>query len=77
MSKNRHLKSDDVYVLESQVEQVFYIEDERNENWEFVLKAQPRNLYNMRSRDPDKQAIDVRIWLQKGYLRSLLGLDNE
>ena len=51
-------------MLESLVEQVFYIEDERNENWEFVLKAQPRDLYNMRSRDPDKQAIDVDAYQQ-------------
>ena len=39
VNKNRCLKSDEVYVLESQVEQVFYIEDERNENWQFVIKA--------------------------------------
>jgi hypothetical protein len=51
-------------VLESQVGQVFYIEDARNENWEFVVKAQPRDLYNMRSKDPDKQAIDVDAYQQ-------------
>ncbi|CAO2814141.1 unnamed protein product [Amaranthus hypochondriacus] len=64
VNKNRHLKSDDVYVLESQAAQVFYIEDARNENWEFVVKAQPRDLYNMRSKDPDKQAIDVDAYQQ-------------
>ena len=64
VNKNRCLKSDEVYVLESQVEQMFYIEDERNENWQFVIKAQPRNFYNMRSSDLDKQDIDVDAYQQ-------------
>ncbi|CAO2840769.1 unnamed protein product [Amaranthus hypochondriacus] len=64
VNKNRCLKSDEVYVLESQVEQVFYIEDERNENWQFVIKAQPRDFYNMRSSDLDKQDIDVDAYQQ-------------
>ncbi|CAO2824838.1 unnamed protein product [Amaranthus hypochondriacus] len=64
VNKNRCLKSDEVYVLESQVEQVFYIEDERNENWQFVIKAQPRDFYNMRSSDIDKQDIDVDAYQQ-------------
>jgi uncharacterized protein DUF4216 len=64
VNKNRLLKTDDVYVLESQVEQVFYIEDEHNENWAFVIKAQPRDLYNMSSSDLDKEDIDVDAFQQ-------------
>ena len=47
VNKMRSLKTDEIFVLESQVEQVFYIEDPRDTNWEFVVKAQPRDFYDM------------------------------
>ena len=58
VNKNRLLKSNNVYVLKIQGELVFYIEDEHNENWEFVIKEQLRDLYNMSSSDLDKEDID-------------------
>lgn len=53
VNKMRSLKTDEVFVLESQVEQVFYIEDPRDKNWEFVVKAQPRDFYDMPGDDDD------------------------
>lgn len=52
------LKTDEVYVLESQVEQVFYVQDPKNQDWKFVVKTLPRDLYDMPVKDAD-QAIDV------------------
>jgi hypothetical protein len=37
---------DDPYVLTSQVDQVFYIEDERNPSWACVVQTKLRNIYN-------------------------------
>jgi hypothetical protein len=35
------------YVLTSQVDQVFYVEDERNPGWACVVQTKPRNIYNV------------------------------
>jgi hypothetical protein len=35
------------YVLTSQVEQVFYIEDERNPDWACAMRTKPRNVYDI------------------------------
>jgi len=37
---------DDPYVLTSQVDQVFYIEDERNPGWACAVRTKPRNVYD-------------------------------
>lgn len=64
VNKTRSLKTDEVYVLESQVEQVFYIHDPRDKDWEFVLKAQPRDLYNMPSDDANEGVLDMDAYQQ-------------
>jgi hypothetical protein len=35
------------YVLTSQVDQVFYIEDQRGQDWACTIRTKPRNLYNI------------------------------
>ena len=37
----------DPYVFSSQVEQVFFVQDPKNENWSTVIKAKPRDLFDM------------------------------
>ncbi|KMT17284.1 hypothetical protein BVRB_2g039840 isoform A [Beta vulgaris subsp. vulgaris] len=58
VNKRYSLKTDEVYVLESQVEQVFYVQDPKNQEWNFVIKTQPRDLYDMPVKDMD-QGVDV------------------
>ena len=35
------------YEFSSQVEQVFYVQDPKNENWSKVIKTRPRGLFDM------------------------------
>jgi hypothetical protein len=39
--------TDESYVLTSQVEQVFYVEDERDPNWACVMRIKPINVYDV------------------------------
>jgi hypothetical protein len=39
--------TDESYVLTSQVEQVFYVEDERDPNWACVMRTKPINAYDV------------------------------
>jgi hypothetical protein len=41
------LINDEPYVLTSQVDQVFYVEDGRNPNWVCVVRTKPRNVYDV------------------------------
>jgi hypothetical protein len=38
---------DELYVLTSQVDQVFYVEDERDQDWAFAIKTKPRKVYDV------------------------------
>jgi hypothetical protein len=39
-------ETDDPYMLTSQVDQVFYVEDERNPGWACVVRTKPKNVYD-------------------------------
>jgi hypothetical protein len=39
--------TNEIYVLTSQVEQVFYVEDERDPNWACAVRTKPRNVYDV------------------------------
>jgi hypothetical protein len=39
--------TDEAYVLTSQVNQVFYVEDKRDRDWACVVKTKPRNVYDI------------------------------
>jgi hypothetical protein len=41
------LITDEPYVLTSQVDQVFYVEDERNPDWACAVRTKPRNVYDV------------------------------
>jgi hypothetical protein len=41
------LIKDEPYVLTSQVDQVFYVEDGRNPNWVCAVRTKPHNVYNV------------------------------
>ena len=43
----RKLKSNEPFVLACQVKQVFYMKDIKNPLWQFVMKTEPQNYYNM------------------------------
>ena len=58
------MKTDEVFILESQVEQVFDIQDPRSHDWEFVIKTQPRDLYDMPDKDSEEQVVDVDAYQQ-------------
>ena len=46
------------------MEQVFYIQDPRSHDWEFVIKTQPRDLYDMPDKDSQEQVVDVGAYQQ-------------
>ena len=39
--------ADELYMLMSQVDQVFYVEDDRDQDWACVVKTKPKNVYNI------------------------------
>jgi hypothetical protein len=41
------LITNEPYVLTSQVDQVFYVEDERNPDWACALRTKPRNVFDV------------------------------
>jgi len=41
------LITDEPYVLTSQVDQVFYVEDEKNPDWVCAVRTKPRNVYDV------------------------------
>ncbi|XP_020243341.1 uncharacterized protein LOC109821575 [Asparagus officinalis] len=63
----RHLlKTNDHFILAGQASQVFYVEDIANEGWHVVLKAQPRDSYDMPPNTDDCEITDdgVEAYLQ-------------
>ncbi|XP_020259681.1 uncharacterized protein LOC109836224 [Asparagus officinalis] len=63
----RHLlKTNDHFILAGQTSQVFYVEDIANEGWHVVLKAQPRDSYDMPPDTDDCEITDdgVEAYLQ-------------
>jgi len=68
-----YLKIGELFVLESRVEKVFYIQDPRSHDWEFIIKTQPRDLYDMPDKDSEEQVVDVNAYQQvqvdvEGYI---------
>jgi hypothetical protein len=46
--------TDELYVLTTYVEQVFYVEDDRNPDWACAVRTKPRNVYDVgQSQWPD------------------------
>jgi len=41
------LITDEPYLLTSQVDQVFYVKDERNPDWPCAVRTKPRKVYNV------------------------------
>ena len=66
VNKKGSLKTDEIYVLDSQVEQVFYMQDPKHEDWKFVIKTQPRDLYDIPCGEVDSDYIDVDACQQEG-----------
>ena len=40
---------DDPFILSSQAQQVFYVEDEKDKGWEHIIRVKPRDSYNLGS----------------------------
>jgi hypothetical protein len=49
----------DSYVLTSQVDQVFYVEDERNQSWACAVRTKPKNIYDDGQGDRSHDASDT------------------
>lgn len=45
----------DPFVFSSQVEQVFYCEDEKNEGWHVVTRFKPRDIFDMGVEQPSDE----------------------
>ena len=41
------MSTDEPFVLESQVQQVFYVEKPEDKDWLVVIKTEPRDLFKM------------------------------
>jgi len=52
-------ETNDPYVLTSQVDQVFYVEDERNPDWACDVRTKPRNIYDDGQGDGSHDAFDI------------------
>ena len=54
------LKTNKSYVLASQVEQVYYVKDHMHEDWQVMIKTNPRNFYDILDEDEDdaKSSLD-------------------
>lgn len=57
VNTTRHLATNEPYVLASQVEQVYYIQDNKNPDWQMVVKTLPRNFYDIPTTN-DEEPID-------------------
>lgn len=58
LSKDLSLATNEPFVLESQVEQVFYVPEPRDKRWVAVIKTEPRDLYNMPGSNTDENVED-------------------
>jgi len=47
INSKRKLKTNEPYVLASQVQQVYYVKDTKDPNWLVVVKTKPRDWYDM------------------------------
>ncbi|CAO2822596.1 unnamed protein product [Amaranthus hypochondriacus] len=49
---------DDQFVLSSQVKQVFYVKDQKDENWFHVVMTKPRDVYDIaeKSKESDDES---------------------
>ncbi|WCJ24620.1 hypothetical protein M5689_006565 [Euphorbia peplus] len=56
--REQSLATYDPFVLESQVEQVFYVPEPRDTNWLVVIKTEPRDLYKIPKINTDDSAVD-------------------
>ena len=52
----RFLKTNESYVLVSQVDQVYYVRDHMHQDWRVVIKTNPRNFYDIPFDDEDDEA---------------------
>jgi hypothetical protein len=52
-------ETDDLYMLTSQVNQVFYVEDKRNPGWACAVRTKPRNIYDNGQGDGSHDASDT------------------
>ncbi|VFQ82010.1 unnamed protein product [Cuscuta campestris] len=50
---SRYLKTNEPYVLASQVQQVYYVNDHAHRNWRVVLKTNPRSFYDVPEEDEE------------------------
>jgi hypothetical protein len=48
--------TDDPFVLQNQVSQVYYVEDPKNPNWAVAVRTKPRNVYDVGSGESEDYA---------------------
>ncbi|WCJ26292.1 hypothetical protein M5689_008121 [Euphorbia peplus] len=56
---SKFLQTDEPFVLANQVQQVYYVDDQLNPNWQLVVKTMPRNLYDAPICDDKDDDIEV------------------
>lgn len=55
---DQSLNTQEPFVLESQVVQVFYVREPRDTRWVTVIETEPRDLYNIPEINTDEHAVD-------------------
>ena len=66
------LKTNETYVLASQVEQVYYVRDQMHQNWRVVVKINHGNFYEIPSENEDnkvKSIVDAANAVREAYIR--------
>ncbi|XVE98567.1 hypothetical protein REPUB_Repub03eG0117000 [Reevesia pubescens] len=69
VNRTHTLKTEEPFVVASQVEQVYYVQEPKDPNWLIVQKAPPRDLYNIpiAISDTDDLVDDGEIYRQDEY----------
>ncbi|KAJ8624700.1 hypothetical protein MRB53_033230 [Persea americana] len=57
----RTLSTNEPFILASQAQQVFYVQDTIDANWRVMIKIQPRDLYDMEPKVGPCQQIELRL----------------
>ncbi|GMI86518.1 hypothetical protein HRI_002321100 [Hibiscus trionum] len=55
VNMTRKLRTEEPYVLASQAEQVYYVKDIKDSNWQVALKTKSRDLYDLPCEDVRKE----------------------
>ncbi|KAK8659646.1 hypothetical protein V6N13_029843 [Hibiscus sabdariffa] len=73
----RQLRTKEPYVLASQAEQVYYVKDIKDLNWQVTVKTKPRDLYDLPCKDVREESCQENEELGFRFQEFNVGNDND